>query len=84
MLVFFCILKNARKEEFLYRNFVSFYLTDHIPKDSFYRVLKDTLDPAFVRRKTQFCYAFKMGRSSLDPIVFFKCDHRLPRKHMFG
>jgi len=53
--------------------FVNFCLADHIPEDNFYRILKQTLDLSFVRKKTQFCYAAKMGRPSLDPVVFFKC-----------
>ena len=53
--------------------FVNFCLADHIPEDNFYRILKQTLDLSFVRKKTQFCYTAKMGRPSLDPVVFFKC-----------
>ena len=52
--------------------FVNFRLDEHIPKGNFYRVLKDILDLSFIKSKTQFCYASKMGRPSLDPIVFFK------------
>lgn len=52
--------------------FVNFRLDEHIPKDDFYRILKSTLDLTFIRKKTQFCYASKMGRPSLDPVVFFK------------
>lgn len=40
--------------------------------DNFYRVLKGILDLSFIKKKTQFCYAAKMGRPSLDPVVFFK------------
>jgi len=52
--------------------FVNFRLDEHIPKDDFYRVLKRTLDLSFIKSKTKFCYSSKMGRPSLDPIVFFK------------
>ncbi|MDG2448610.1 MAG: IS1182 family transposase [Saprospiraceae bacterium] len=52
--------------------FVNFRLDEHIPKDNFYRILKGLLDLSFIKKKTQFCYAFKMGRPSLDPEVFFK------------
>lgn len=52
--------------------FVNFRLDEHIPTDNFYRLLKGLLDLSFIKKKTQFCYARKMGRPSLDPIVFFK------------
>ena len=52
--------------------FVNFRLDEHIPNDNFYRVLKGILDLSFIKKKTQFCYASKMGRPSLDPVVFFK------------
>ena len=53
--------------------FTNFRLDEHIPEDNFYRVLKGMLDINFIRKKTQFCYARKMGRPSIDPVVFFKC-----------
>lgn len=52
--------------------FVNFRLDEHIPRDNFYRILKGVLDLSFIKSKTQFCYASKMGRPSLDPVVFFK------------
>lgn len=52
--------------------FVNFRLDEHIPNDNFYRILKGVLDLSFIKAKTQFCYASKMGRPSLDPVVFFK------------
>jgi len=52
--------------------FVNFRLDEHIPKDNFYRTLKSLLDLSFIKKKTQFCYASKMSRPSLDPVVFFK------------
>ena len=52
--------------------FVNFRLDEHIPKDDFYRILKKTVDLTFIKSKTRFCYASKMGRPSLDPVVFFK------------
>jgi len=52
--------------------FVNFCLTDHIPQDNFYRILKGILDLRFIRKKTQFLYS-KTGRPSIDPVVFFKC-----------
>jgi len=52
--------------------FVNFRLDEHIPEDNFYRIIKGLLDLSFIKKKTQFCYATKMGRPSLDPVVFFK------------
>ena len=52
--------------------FVNFRLDEHVPEDNFYRILKGLLDLSFIRKKTQFSYATKMGRPSLDAVVFFK------------
>ena len=52
--------------------FVNFRLDEHIPKNDFYRILKSTIDLSFIKSKTKSCYASKMGRPSLDPVVFFK------------
>ncbi len=59
-------------KQFQPKMFVNFRLDEHIPEDNFYRVLKSVLDLSFIKAKTQFCYASKMGRPSLDPVVFFK------------
>lgn len=45
----------------------------HIPKRHFYERLEALLDLSFVRELTASLYAEKMGRPSLDPVVFFKC-----------
>lgn len=45
----------------------------HIPKRHFYERLDTAIDLAFVREVTTPLYAEKMGRPSLDPVVFFKC-----------
>ena len=59
-------------KQFQAKMFVNFRLDEHIPKDNFYRVLKGLIDLDFIRAKTQFCSSSKMGRPSLDPVVFFK------------
>ena len=45
----------------------------HIPKRHFYERLEALVDLSFVRELTAPLYAEKMGRPSLDPVVFFKC-----------
>src|SRR5947207_10141357 len=46
-------------------------LEELVPADHFYRHLERTLDLSFVRQFVQETYACK-GRSSIDPVVFFK------------
>lgn len=53
------------------RLFMSFQLSDRIPKDNFYRRLKETLDLSFIRKQTSEYYG-KEGQKSIDPVVFFK------------
>ena len=45
----------------------------HISKTSFYEELDRLSDWSFVYDLTKPLYAQKMGRPSLDPVVFFKC-----------
>ena len=45
----------------------------HIPKNHFYEQLDAVLDLSFVYELTKPLYAEKMGRPSLDPVIFFKC-----------
>ena len=45
----------------------------HIPKGHFYEQLDAVLDLSFVYELTKPLYAEKMGRPSLDPVIFFKC-----------
>jgi len=45
----------------------------HIPKNHFYEQLARLLDLGFVRELTRPLYAERIGRPSLDPVVFFKC-----------
>ena len=58
-------------KNFQAKMFINFRLDEHIPNDNFYRILKGLLDLSFIKKKTQFCYASKMGRPSVDPVVFF-------------
>lgn len=45
----------------------------HIPQGHFYERLAQVLDLGFVYRLTAPLYAARLGRPSLDPVVFFKC-----------
>jgi len=49
----------------------SFQLSSRIPKDNFYRRLKETLDLTFLYDLTKDCYG-STGNPSIDPVVFFK------------
>jgi transposase len=51
--------------------FINFQLSDRVPKDNFYRKLKETLDLEFVRKLTSRYYGTE-GQESIDPVVFFK------------
>src|SRR5665647_3950283 len=46
---------------------------EHIPKAHFYEQLDQLLNLSFVYELTRPLYAHKIGRPSLDPVVFFKC-----------
>ena len=43
-----------------------------VPPDNFYRELEAKLDLTFVRDLVSACYSPRMGRPSVDPVVFFK------------
>jgi transposase len=45
----------------------------HIPRGHFYERLAQMLDLSFVTALTAPLYADKIGRPSLDPVVFFQC-----------
>ena len=51
--------------------FVSFQLSERVPKDNFYRRLKETLNLEFLRALTVGYYGTE-GQKSIDPVVFFK------------
>jgi transposase len=48
-------------------------LYSHIPKKHFYEQLDGVLDLSFVYELTSPLYAARMGRPSLDPVIFVKC-----------
>ena len=43
-----------------------------VPDDNFYRQVEAKLDLGFVRDLVRECYASRLGRPSVDPVVFFK------------
>jgi transposase len=47
-------------------------LSELVPADNFYRQLEAKLDLSFVRKLVQEQYSSKLGRPSIDPVVFFK------------
>lgn len=59
------------KKDYTEQLFVSFQLSERVPKDSFYRRLKEELDLEFLRSLTQIYYGTE-GQKSIDPVVFFK------------
>jgi len=59
------------KKRYQEKLFVSFQLSDHVPKDNFYRRLNDLLDLKFLYKQTSAYYG-KEGQKSLDPVVFMK------------
>lgn len=63
--------RKARPEPTLF--LPTYQVYSHIPKTSFYEQLDGLLDLHFVYDLTKPLYAEKMGRPSLDPVIFFKC-----------
>ncbi|WP_439585764.1 transposase, partial [Dyadobacter bucti] len=51
--------------------FMNFQLSERIPKDNFYRRLKETLDLQSIYSDTRDLYG-RTGNPSIDPVVFFK------------
>ena len=51
--------------------FLSFRLSDRIPKENLYRRLRETLDLSFLYKDTKELYG-NTGNPSIDPVVFFK------------
>lgn len=51
--------------------FTSFQLSERVPKENFYRRLKETLDLNFLYKETEKYYGTE-GQESIDPVVFFK------------
>jgi transposase len=59
------------KKEYQEKLFTSFQLSERVPKENFYRRLKETLDLSFLYKRTSKYYG-KSGQKSIDPVVFFK------------
>ncbi|MDX2360160.1 MAG: IS1182 family transposase [Crocinitomicaceae bacterium] len=59
------------KKDYQEQLFTSFQLSNHIPKENFYRLLSEHLDLYFVRSLTKEHYG-TCGQKSMDPVVFYK------------
>src|SRR5690606_21911986 len=59
------------KKKYEEKLFTSFMLSDRIPKENFYRRLKEALDLEFLYPLTKKCYG-ESGQKSIDPVVYFK------------
>src|SRR5690606_7448936 len=59
------------KKKYQEKLFTSFRLSDRIPKENFYRRLKEALNLEFLYPLTQKFYG-ESGQKSIDPVVFFK------------
>ncbi len=59
------------KKEYQEKLFTSFQLSERIPKENFYRRLKEVLDLRFLYGLTEGYYG-DSGQKSIDPVVFFK------------
>jgi len=51
--------------------FLSFRLSERVPKENFYRRLKEVLDLSYLRKMTAHYYGTE-GQKSIDTEVFFK------------
>jgi transposase len=59
------------KKTYQEKLFVSFQLSNRIPRDNFYRRLKEVLDLNFLYREVKAYYGNE-GQKSIDPTVFFR------------
>ncbi|MEM8765434.1 MAG: IS1182 family transposase [Bacteroidota bacterium] len=59
------------KKNYTEKLFLSFRLSDRVPKDNLYRRLREKLDLSFIYRDTKELYG-STGNPSIDPVVFFK------------
>ncbi|MGB8704270.1 MAG: IS1182 family transposase [Gillisia sp.] len=59
------------KKDYQEKLFTSFRLSERIPKENFYRCLKEVLNLDFLHSLTQKFYGGS-GQKSIDPVVFFK------------
>lgn len=56
----------------LFKTHVAVSIEDLVPRNNFYRKVEAKIDLTFVRDLVKGCYASRMGRRSIDPVVFFK------------
>jgi transposase len=61
----------GRKER-TFKTHQALSLEDMVPREHFYRQVEATLDLSFVRGLVKAGYSARMGRPSIDPVVFFK------------
>ena len=59
------------KKNYTEKLFLSFQMSDRIPKENLYRRLRETLDLSFLYKDTKELYG-RTGNPSIDPVVFFK------------
>jgi transposase len=59
------------KKNYSEKLFNSFQLSDRVPKENFYRQLKEQIDFQFLYKATEQYYGDE-GQKSIDPVVFFK------------
>ena len=58
------------KKQYEEKIFTNFQLSERVPKENFYRWLKETLDLHFLYQETKNYYGTK-GKQSIDPVLFF-------------
>ncbi len=59
------------KKNYQEKLFTQFQLSNYVPKENFYRRLKEELDLRFLYEQTREFYG-ECGQKSIDPLVFFK------------
>jgi len=59
------------KKQYSEKLFKQFQLSDRVPAENFYRLLKQTLDLRWLYKATKKYYGSE-GQQSIDPVVFFK------------
>jgi transposase len=59
------------KKNYAEKLFNHFQLSDRVPEDNFYRILKDSLGLRYLYKATKEYYG-EEGQQSIDPVVFFK------------
>ena len=58
------------RKDYTEKLFISFQLSNRIPRENLYRRLRETLDLSFLYKDTKELYG-KTGNPSIDPVVFF-------------